>query len=42
MAQPPEPPKFNPAARRAGVRRTVAILVIFMVIVLGLFLLQFF
>jgi hypothetical protein len=32
---------FDPAARRAGVRRTVIILVVTIVVILGLFLSQF-
>lgn len=36
-----EQPQFDPATRKAGVRRTVTILVLVIVVILGLFLLQF-
>ncbi|GAB3023628.1 MULTISPECIES: hypothetical protein [Oleiagrimonas] len=37
----PQQAQFDPAERRAAVRRTVGILVAVIVVILGLFLLQF-
>jgi len=42
MGMMQEQAPFDPAERRAGVRRTVLILVLVIVVMLGLFLSQFF